>query len=226
MLARIVRGDAVWVLRGQWVEFFCAGNDRALKARLLLDEEQLATDEEYKLVKELGAVSKHSCASKCLVVPARAAARAAGKFVPQTGMKWVELAVARLLWGGISAVPSTLPAEGEDDDDGVEDEASRDDADFEAFVDQDHSYAIADHGGVVAWQMQALERFATSPVQLDRLAGDIRLQSASTWENGIKGTIRRFLGFVASERTAQEVREMGLFAVLDGKGARPSKTPL
>jgi hypothetical protein len=96
-LGKVVRNGVVWVPRSQFCTHLAKDNDRALKARLKESEESPATEEEYAELKSLGAVNKHMAATKCLLVDARAAARAARKFLPQAQTRWVDMALARLL---------------------------------------------------------------------------------------------------------------------------------
>lgn len=240
-LARIHRGDACWVLRGQFGDFFCGGNDRALKSRITV-EDQSVTEDEFCALKALGAVSKHSSVvsnymrkvprervvkcvlfllddgcepsqAKCLAVPAREAAAAAVKIVPHSAARWVELAMARVLFTGIVPLPASMPppeVEAEDDDD--DDEAS---AEAEELAAEPRIYGLADFGGALAHQLEAMEAFCTEPLRIDR-GGDVRLQSAQTWSGNIKPAICRFLGFCCTEASAERVREEGMFVFLDG----------
>lgn len=225
--------QGVYVLRSQWCAHFCAGNDRALKQRMEEGTDQLlATEEEVNRCKTLGAVNKHTSAKTCFIVEARHVAEASKKFIPHGSHKWIDLALARLLFTGITPFPSQLPSvekaalqndsvddESDDDCDAGDNNGEADTRDEAAERNeqiQDRVYRLSDFEGVIEVQMQRLEQFATSPVHLGRATGDIRLQGEKTFTGGIKGVIARFLGFAAAELSAQSVKELGLYLLVNG----------
>ena len=67
------------------------------------------------------------------------------------------------------------------------------------------------HFGVLGAQIQLLEAYLTSQVNLDR--DGVRCQGAGTFDRNVRGWIARFLGFYATQRGMQRVEQLGMLTV-------------
>lgn len=92
---------------------------------------------------------------KCLAVPGRELAAAARRVVPPAASKWIDLAIARVLFEGLVPVPASMPPEG---DDSAEDDDDDDDggeaAEPEPAIGRQYALKEADFNGAVTAHLE------------------------------------------------------------------------